>query len=378
MEKYQKYLLTGAVIFVAFVAILLKYWDYVTNPWTRDGQVRAQVIQITPRVSGPIVKLPIKDNQLVKAGDLLFEIDPRTFEADLDQARAQLDETGDNYQALVQQVEAAKAMVDVSRAAITQARSSIKEMESTIERNEAEYDRQKELLPRRATSQKAVDRAKANYEVSVEQRKTAVAGLAQARASLLESEANLAEAKANLGAAGDANALIRAARAAVRKAELNLEFTQVRAPVDGYVTNLNLRLGSQAVANQPALALVDINSFWIDGFFKENSIGKIREGDKAVVTLMTYPDTPLEGYVDSLGWGIAQQDGSTGSDLLPNISPTFEWIRLAQRVPVRIQLTSVPEEVKLRVGTTCSVLVRTGTSGREKEKRAVAVPRALQ
>jgi len=243
-------------------------------------------------VSGPIVKLPIKDNQLVKAGDLLFEIDPRTFEADLDQARAQLDETGDNYQALVQQVEAAKAMVDVSRAAITQARSSIKEMESTIERNEAEYDRQKELLPRRATSQKAVDRAKANYEVSVEQRKTAVAGLAQARASLLESEANLAEAKANLGAAGDANALIRAARAAVRKAELNLEFTQVRAPVDGYVTNLNLRLGSQAVANQPALALVDINSFWIDGFFKENSIGKIREGDKAVVTLMTYPDTP--------------------------------------------------------------------------------------
>lgn len=378
MEKYQKYLLTGAVIFVAFVAILLKYWDYVTNPWTRDGQVRAQVIQITPRVSGPIVKLPIKDNQLVKAGDLLFEIDPRTFEADLDQARAQLDETGDNYQALVQQVEAAKAMVDVSRAAITQARSSIKEMESTIERNEAEYDRQKELLPRRATSQKAVDRAKANYEVSVEQRKTAVAGLAQARASLLESEANLAEAKANLGAAGDANALIRAARAAVRKAELNLEFTQVRAPVDGYVTNLNLRLGSQAVANQPALALVDINSFWIDGFFKENSIGKIREGDKAVVTLMTYPDTPLEGYVDSLGWGIAQEDGSTGFELLPNVSPTFEWIRLAQRVPVRIHLTNVPDEIELRVGTTCSVLVKTGTSDSEEEKRAVVVSRALQ
>ena len=378
MEKYQKYLLTGAVIFVAFVAILLKYWDYVTNPWTRDGQVRAQVIQITPRVSGPIVKLSIKDNQLVKAGDLLFEIDPRTFEADLDQARAQLDETGDNYQALVQQVEAAKAMVDVSRAAITQARSSIKEMESTIERNEAEYDRQKELLPRRATSQKAVDRAKANYEVSVEQRKTAVAGLAQARASLLESEANLAEAKANLGAAGDANALIRAARAAVRKAELNLEFTQVRAPVDGYVTNLNLRLGSQAVANQPALALVDVNSFWIDGFFKETSIRKIGKGDKAVVTLMTYPNTPLEGYVDSLGWGIAQEDGSTGFELLPNVSPTFEWIRLAQRVPVRIHLTNVPDEIELRVGTTCSVLVKTGTSDSETEKPPVAVPRALQ
>ncbi|MDH3929876.1 MAG: HlyD family secretion protein, partial [Deltaproteobacteria bacterium] len=342
MKKYQKYLLTGGVVLLAVVAILVKYWDYVTNPWTRDGQVRAQVIQITPRVSGPIVKLPIKDNQLVNAGDLLFEIDPRTFEASLEQARAQLDETGDNYQALVQQVEAAKAMVAVSRAAITQAKSSIKEMESTIEKNEAEYDRQKELLPRKATSQKAVDRAKANYEISIEQRKTAVAALAQSKASLLESEANLAEAKANLGAAGEANASIRAARAAVRQAELNLEFTQVRAPVDGYVTNLNLRLGSQAVANQPALALVDVNSFWVDGFFKETSIGKIREGDKAVVTLMAYPDTPLEGSVDSLGWGIAQQDGSTGFELLPNISPTFEWIRLAQRVPVRIHLTNLP------------------------------------
>jgi multidrug resistance efflux pump len=86
----------------------------------------------------------------------------------------------------------------------------------------------------------------------------------------------------------------------------------------------------------------------------------------------------LEGYVDSIGWGIAQQDGSTGFELLPTISPTFEWIRLAQRVPVRIHLTNVPKEVKLRVGTTCSVLVMTGTAGSEKEKRLVAVPRALQ
>jgi len=378
MAKYVKYLLTGAVVLVAVVAILIKYWDYVTNPWTRNGQVRAQVIQITPRVSGPIVKLPIQDNQLVKAGDLLFEIDPRTFEASLEQARAQLDETGDNYQALFQQVEAAKAKIDESRAAVTQAQSSIKKIASEIEKDKAEYDRQRELLPRNATSQKAVDRAKASYEVSVEQRKTAVAGLAQAQASLLKSEANLAEAKANLGAAGDANASIRAARAAVRQAELNLEFTRVRAPVDGNVTNLNLRLGSQAVANQPALALVDINSFWVDGFFKETSIGKIGEGHKAVVTLMAYPDTPLEGYVDSIGWGIAKQDGSTGFELLPNISPTFEWIRLAQRVPVRIHLTKVPKEVKLRVGTTCSVLVMTGTAGSEKEKRPAAVPRALQ
>jgi multidrug resistance efflux pump len=93
---------------------------------------------------------------------------------------------------------------------------------------------------------------------------------------------------------------------------------------------------------------------------------------------MSYPDKPLEGHVDSLGWGIAQQDGSTGSDLLPNVSPTFEWIRLAQRVPVRIHLDEVPEDVKLRVGTTASVLVMTGTSSKKSEKPAVAAPKALQ
>ena len=107
MKNYLKYIFTAAIVTVAVILVLLKYWAYVTNPWTRNGQIRAQVIQITPRVSGPIVKLPIRDNQLVKADETLFEIDPRTFEANLDQAKAQLDETGDNYQALVQQVEAA-------------------------------------------------------------------------------------------------------------------------------------------------------------------------------------------------------------------------------------------------------------------------------
>jgi multidrug resistance efflux pump len=242
-----------------------------------------------------------------------------------------------------------------------QAQSLIKELDSQIEKNKAEFKRQQELLPKRATSQRSLDWAKASYEVSVEKRKGAVAGLTQAQAALAQAEAALAQARAYLGAPGDANAAIREARAAVRQAELNLEFTQLRAPVDGYVTNLNLRLGSHAVANQPVLALVDVNSFWIHGFFRETSIGKIRKGDKAIVTLMAYPDAPIEGSVDSIGWGIAQQDGSTGFELLPQVSPTFEWIRLAQRVPVRIHLADMPKDIQLRVGTTCSVLVITGT-----------------
>ncbi len=369
MKTNQKYLLTAIVVIIAAVAVFYNYQDYIMNPWTRDGQpwtrdgqVRADVIEITPRVTGPIVQLAVQDNQLVKTGDLLFVIDPRTYTANLAQARAQYDKAKDNYLALEKQVEAAEAQVEVTRASVLQAQSAIKELDSLIEKNKAEYGRQQEMLPQKATSKKSVERAKANYEVSLEKRQGALASLAQARATLIQSEASLAEARANLGAPGDDNAAIREALAALEEAELNLEFTKVKAPVDGYITNLNLRLGSNAAANQPILALIDVNSYWVHGFFRENFIANIQKGDKAIITLMTYPDTPLEGYVDSLGWGIAQQDGSTGANLLPNVSPTFEWIRLAQRVPVRVHLSNVPEGIDLRVGTTASVLVRTGSS----------------
>jgi RND family efflux transporter MFP subunit len=269
----RKILMTAALVAIAAVLVMIKYWDYLANPWTRNGQVRAIVIQVTPRVSGPVVKLAVRDNQSVEAGDLLFEIDPRTYQAAFDQTKAE---------------------------AI---------------RTQADYDRGINLVERGDISQRDFDRAKADNDV---------------------------------------------AQAELESARLNLEFAEVRAAVDGMITNLTLQLGSQAVANQPVLALVDASSFWVDGYFRETMIGDIRAGDTAIVTLMTYPGTPLTGKVDSLGWGIAQQDGSTSFDLLPEVNPTFEWIRLAQRVPVRIHLDPLPEGIVLRVGSTASVLVEIG------------------
>jgi multidrug resistance efflux pump len=374
----RRHLVTGALVLVAVILAGAKYWDYLVNPWTRDGQVRADIIQVTPRVTGPIVELPIQDNQFVRKGDLLFRIDPRTFEADLAMARARVDETGDSVQALEKQVEAAQAAVEVARGNIDRAQNEISAYDATIARNKAELERQQDLLPKKATSQRALESAQANYEVSLQQKRSAESQLGQARSNLLEAQASLAEAEAKLGAIGENNPQVRAAVAQLRQAELNMEFTEVRAPADGYVTNVNLRLGSQAVANKPALALVDVSSFRVEGYFRENRIGRMERGDKAVVTLMTYPDKPLKGYVDSLGWGIAKQDGSTGSDLLPNVSPTFDWIRLAQRIPVLIHLTEVPEGVELRVGTTGSVLVKTGTAEGPDDDDAVPVPSALQ
>ena len=378
MKLDRRRLITAGLVFVAVILAGAKYWDYLVNPWTRDGQVRADVIQVTPRVTGPIVELPIEDNQFVRAGDLLFRIDPRTFEADMALAQAKVDETGDTVQALEKQVEAAQAAVEVARGNIDRARSEIAAYDATIARNKAELERQQDLLPKKATSRRALESAQASYDVSLQQKRSAESQLGQARANLLESEAALAEAEAKLGAIGENNPQLRAALAQLRQAELNMEFTEVRAPADGYVTNVNLRLGSQAVANKPALALVDVASLRVEGYFRENRLGRMGRGDKAVVTLMTYPDQPLKGYVDSIGWGIAKQDGSTGSDLLPNVSPTFDWIRLAQRIPVLIHLTEVPEGVELRVGTTGSVLVKTGTADGPDDDDAVAVPSALQ
>ncbi|RRJ85417.1 HlyD family secretion protein [Aestuariirhabdus litorea] len=371
----HKYLLTGLVIALAVIGLVYKYWDYVVNPWTRDGQVRAEVVQVTPRVSGPIVELAVKDNQFVQQGALLFRVDPRTYQAAFDQAQAQYDKALDNYQSMLKQVDAAAARVEVARAAVAQAQSAIKESESEIAKDRAEFRRQQELLPQRATSQRSLDLARASYEVSVEKREGALASLTQSQASLSQAQADLGVARANLGAPGESNAGIRTARAALEEARLNLQFTEVRAPVSGFVTNLTLRIGTQAVANQPMVALIDSNSFWVQGFFRETLMEQIRVGNPAVVTLMSYPDKPLVGVVDSIGWGIAQQDGSTGYELLPAVNPSFEWIRLAERIPVRIHLTEIPKGVSLRAGTTASVLIRTG-SGRSSPP--VALPTPLQ
>jgi multidrug resistance efflux pump len=288
IANIMRYLVTLAAVVVAGMVLASMFREYLFQPWTRDGHVRAQIIKITPRVGGPIVDLPVQDNQAVRKGDLLFRIDQRTYELAIEQAEAKL------KQALASEV---------------------------VKKDQARRARDLSRKDKGAISEQALVRKENDLLV--------------ARADVDVAEANLHAAK------------------------LDLEFTEVRAPVDGYVTNLLLRYGSQTVANQPALALIDTNSFWVHGYFKETQIENIRPDNKVVIKLMTYPDAPLQGVVENMGWGIAQQDGAPAADLLPTINPSFDWIRLAQRIPVRIRLTHIPDEVDLRVGTTASVFVMT-------------------
>ena len=286
MRKIIKLLLTLAILGAAGYFAYNKYREYIDNPWTRDGQVRTQVIQVTPRVNGMVTKIYVLDNQKVKTGDLLFEIDPSQYQVKLNQAEARLQRTR----------EAAKG-------------------------TKIEFERVKNIYAKDkgAVSQKDLVRNETNYHKSL--------------------------------------ADIDSSEEAVNTAKLNLSYTKVFAEVDGYVSNINFQIGSQASANKPILALVDENAYWVFGFFREDAIPEVKVGDTAMVTLLAYPDTPLSGKVESIAWGIAHSDGNPGNNLLPSVKPVFQWIRLAQRIPVRIKLDTLPENIKLRFGLTASVMV---------------------
>ena len=150
---------------------------------------------------------------------------------------------------------------------------------------------------------------------------------------------------------------IDVAKEDLRGAKLCLSYSEIRASLDGHVSNVDVLIGTQIIANTPILAAVDVNHFWVFGYFHESHIDKFKIGNLARVTLMAYPDTPLQGHIESLGWGIAPSDGNASVKPLPSMKPFFQWIRLAQRIPVRIKLGSMPEAVHLRYGLTASVMI---------------------
>ena len=182
-----------------------------------------------------------------------------------------------------------------------------------------------------------------------------------AAARLTEAEAKLAEAKQTLGAPGDDNVRVQAAKVALDQAKLNLSWTTITAPSDGFGTNVTIEEGDYADVGAPLLAFVDSTSFWISGYFMETQLRYIEVGDPAIVTLMAHPDKPLSGEIESFGRAIspphvAQVEGLAG--LVPQIEPTFDWVRLAQRVPVRVKITQVPDGVDLIAGITATVAIQ--------------------
>lgn len=280
--KSLKYFSTLLVLAVAIVAAWWIWNFYMQSPWTRDGKIRAEQVSITPQVSGSITELKVKDNQLVKAGDLLFRIDDTPYHIAVLNAEAQLART---------QTDLAKANNEANR--------------------------------RRHLSQ--------NY-ISAEDLDTANISVKAAQASVAAAQAQLAQA------------------------QWQLTQTQVKAPVDGWVTNLSARIGNYATAGQPVFALVDSHSFYVMGYFEETKLRHIHEGATAKIVLYS-GDITLQGHVSSIGRAIYDQSVETDSGLVADIKPNVPWVRLAQRVPVRIQFDNLPAGLTLVSGTTCTVAI---------------------
>lgn len=260
----------------------LRLWDrYELAPWTRDGRVRANVVQIAPDVSGLVTTLSVQDNQRVAAGTLLFEVDPARYALAVRQAQAQL---------------------EAQRVSLAQ----------------AQREHQRDAGLGELVSQEIREQARTRVE--------------QARAALAQ------------------------AQVALESAQLNLSRAQVKAPTDGVITNLDMRQGSYANAGHPVLALVDARSLYVEGYFEETKLARIHLGDRVRVIPMG-ASTALTGHVDSLAAGIADRDRSTSANLLPTVNPTFNWVRLAQRIPVRVQLDPLPAHAHLVAGQTVTVEV---------------------
>jgi multidrug resistance efflux pump len=417
VKRLTAKLVTASVVLLAGVCAYLLYSRYVAQPWTRDGQVRANIVQIAPRVSGYLVKIHVNDNQAVSKGDLLFQIDPSQYQLAVDQAEVSLVQAKQTVAELEAAVRAAKATVKQSEAAATTAKSQIdaaqagvesaeaavKEAESGVDSAKAmiaqvkaqlaeaerEAERAKKLADAKAGSVQTAEAKLASqqsYEAQVDSTKAGLQqaeaalmqsqaanreaeanlviaenGLAEAEAAVLTANADLDQAKASLGEPGDANYRVQSAKVQLEQANLNLAWTSIHAPADGYVTNMHLVDATFVAAGSPFAAFVDSSSFRVEAYFQETKLRNIRPGDRAIVTLMSHHDQPLEATVESVGYAInppnlAETEGP--SNLVPSIEPTFEWIRLAQRVPVTIRFQEIPQDLHLVSGMTASVSVQ--------------------
>lgn len=282
--------LATIVIVVAAMVVAIWMWThYERSPWTRDGRVRADVVRVTPDISGLVTSVAVRDNQRVKAGDLLFVIDTPRYHLALEQARSQI----------------ASAQAVLGQA-----------------RREARRDLALGDLVAAET-----------HEQNVAKVETAQAALAEAMS-------------AREGAA------------------LNLQRTRVVASVNGVVTNLDLHPGDYVGAGTQAMALIDGDSIRVEGYFEETKLGSICIGAPVTVRLMGEAQD-LHGRVESIAFGINDDSRSNAGNLLPSVEPTFSWVRLAQRIPVRVRLEKVPVGMRLISGRTATVTVQPAAKGKD-------------
>jgi membrane fusion protein, multidrug efflux system len=380
-----------SIVSLALLLLLISVLQVDLHPRTDDATVRANSIAFAPEVEGRVVSLRVRDNQVVHKGDILFVIDPRPFEYALTQARAdqatlegQIDDERRHIAVEQSAVGTASAGVTGSQSGISAAESSYLAARAAVERATAsqssaaaqlhfaqdDYDRIAPLLAKHYVTVQQVDQAQTVLNVARQSYQEASSQLLQTQAqesmALATRESAHATFQASQSRLGEARHTVdnlvtlmaeRPNRAAkVEQAELNLQWCYVRAPFDGYVTNMNISQGAYAHVGTPLFTLIDTGTWWVLADYRESKLKYIQPGMHVEVYLMEHPTRRFDGIVDSIGRGIFPEDGGV-TDGFPAVDRTLNWVHLSARFPVRIRVVN-PDPHLFRIGATAITVVR--------------------
>lgn len=383
----------GIVVGAALLGLVVLYHSN-HHPRTDDAEIFANFIGIAPQVEGPITRLNVRDNQFVRKGDLLFEIDERPYEYALETAisdqgtlEGQIGDEQRRIAALVSAVSVSKANIhsaqaDVTRAAaaVDQARADVANAEQGVSRARAEWTyannnlhRLEPLLTKQFVTVDQVDRARTSeisqgeiLKQSQSQLQLSQAALQSAQAQYERSGANLDESKAQHEQAQHAVTTLEplvnqrgAKAAAVKNARYNLDNCRVYAPFDARVTNLNISEGAYAHVGQQVFTLIDARTWWAIGNFREGQLRHISPGMRADVYVLSRPNVRFPAVVDSIGFGVTPDPDVIGRiDVgLPDVQRTLNWVHLASRYPVRVRVEH-PLPDLFRLGESAVVTIR--------------------
>jgi len=310
-------------------------WRLDTAPRTDDAFAYADTISVTPEVSGRIIDLAVQDNQAVKQGDVLFRIDPRPFNEALNKAQATLNALDNEITLTQRSVNAQKFGADAATAAVGRARAADAQAADTLNRMEP-------LLGKGYVSAEQVDQARTAKRITQVQLDTA----------LLDAQ------RANAGVSG-VDALVAkrdAVKADIELARINLEYTTVRAPFDGRVIGLRTSTGQYAAVGHPVFTLANTSRWYVVANFRETELAHVTPGHRAQVYLLNDPSKHFSGVVDSVGYGVFPDDGGGEAAGLPRVPRSINWVRVAQRFPVRI-LIDKPDPALFRIGASAVAIV---------------------
>src|SRR5215831_9351632 len=346
-KRIMPFVITLATTALAGLLGWAMWGVYMGTPWTRDATVRAYVVTMAPEVAGHIVELRVVDNKLVHKGDLLMLIDPTNYSIAVSQAEAAVQQAQASVQNIDAQITVQQAQISASQAQLSQAKAVFVFAKQQADRYASLAKVGHGTVQQAQQTDSQLHQQEAAVQTAVENFNLAQRQIESQKAQRLSAEANVAQAKAQL-----------------RQAQVNLERTRIVSPVDGYVTNLQAQLGDFVNAGANAISLVDADSYWVDGYFEETNLAPIRVGAPAQIKLMAH-DQIVRGHVDSIARAIHVSNAQPNNQGLATVNPIFTWVRLAQRIPVRIHIDVVPAGVVLSAGMTATVEIddRAGAPG---------------